>query len=214
MIADDVARGALRLMRLGKYLVPATDSEIKRLGPNAARVKAVLDMASGSGDDAWQVAEDAWRPHGGVLSKAWSDAENTVFDPNDERRWVQLERAEALGRDLGDDWGDGYHTGVPYAAAAISESASDLISPETYRTLTNPLAAARRFDRTVPNAPEGFTAIVRNLGERGLITGPQSVEVARRLSMESPTFTDLVMSFVQDGMTFQEAMAAARALGL
>jgi hypothetical protein len=214
MAADDIAKGALHLMRLGKNLVPATDSEIRRLGPNAARVKAVLNMAWRQSDDAMAVAEDAWRPHGDVLGKAYRDVENTVFDPNDGRRWEQLGRAEALGSDLGDDWGDGYHTGMPYTAAAVSESASDLISPETYRALTSPIAAGSRFERTVDTAPEGFTAIVRNLGERGLITGPQSVEAARRLSMESPTFTDLVISFVQDGMTFQEAMAAARALGL
>jgi hypothetical protein len=216
MAAGDIARGALHLIRWGKDIIPATADEIKRLGPNAARVKAVLDMSRwGVSDDAWKVAEAAWRPHLRVLDRARGTARiNTIFDLNEQKRLEQLKRAEALGHDLGANWGDGYHTGAPSAAAAVSESVSDLIVPETYRTLTNPLAAARRFDKTVPNAPEGFTAVVRNLGERGFITGPKSIEAARRLSMESPTFTDLVISFVQDGMTFQEAMAAARALGL
>jgi hypothetical protein len=44
--------------------------------------------------------------------------------------------------------------------------------------------------------------------------GPRDIRSAQQLSMTDPSFTQLVMSFVEDGMSLDDAMAAARALGL
>ena len=226
MAADDIAKGALRLIRWGKDVVPATVDEIADLGPNAARVKALLRFIPTLGGDAGLIARDA--------DRAVNLQKNLVKEfasTMEGRRGEQAFRAQnkALEQAVNTIFDKGLNNGKAFAQdsvprffpawdattrATTGESISDLASPELYRGLTSPFNAGRRFAMTVPNAPEGFTSIARTLGEMGQITGPKSIEAARRLSMESPTLTQIVTTFVQDGMSLEDALAAARALGL
>jgi hypothetical protein len=214
MAADDVARGALHLIRWGKKLVPATADEIEQFGSNAPRVKALIQMVRGASDDAVKLSEnvyDSIDPNARRLAedetfmKAFASMGGTRYKPYRAARDAIEKLVTNPRLNKLDAWGAADQ-------AVAGESVADLLTPQLYKTMVDPLAAARRFDRTVSNAPESFTSVARNLAEMGQINNPKGVEVARRLSMEDPTFTQLVMSFIEDGMSLEDAMAAARAL--
>jgi hypothetical protein len=230
MAADDIARGALRLVRWGKELVPSAVSD-NVLRDNKRRLEALYRMVPELSTDAKVIAADARRS----IPIPEEVAGRYGLDMNDIRTVARQQGrtfsapsvmdvdAQAFERGLFSGTGVPRGKNVDFAKtvhdAAMAEATQHVINKgmfteDLYKPLTSALAAGRRFERTVDTAPEGFTAIARTLGERGLITGPKSIEAARRLSMESPTFTDLVISFVEDGMSLEDALAAARALGL
>jgi hypothetical protein len=205
-------------------IVAATANEVAELGPQAARVRALYKLIPGLSDEAGFIARDADQallgredlipefasiitgPRGRQTFKAQDKAldrvVNTIFDK-------ELSGGKAFANDsvprLFPAWG-------ATTSAVTGEAISDLASPALYRELISPFAAARTFDLRRTAAPESFAGIARGLSERGLVTGPRDIRVAQRLSMEGPTFTQLVMSFVDDGMSLEDAMAAARAL--
>ena len=209
MAADDIARGALHLIRWGKKLVPATDDDIKLLGKNAPRFSNLLDAIENMSNEAYNIVGPAWRSSAssGRRDEALYLARMaTVSDPelNAQANLATRAAHNALG---------GGAEGLAGFDAAASEIVSDLIAPQTYRTLTNPLAAARRFDRTVPNAPEGFTNAARTLGERGLVSGPKDIELARRISMLPPNIQDVYFNLLQEGSDPMAMLAAMKLLG-
>jgi hypothetical protein len=228
MAADDIARGALRLINWGKEIAPTAD-ELKVFGPKAARVGAIIRMLPGMSDDAKIITSGARHvteiPNA-LGFKNIGDVELAALRQMD--RQLVGENVATAAFDAGVDsvatplrlsMDETENFAGAAESAAIAEAARDRIGKDIfvadlYKPLTSALATGRRFDRTVPTAPESFTAIARSLGEMGQITSPKGVEAARRLSMEDPTFTQLVMSFVQDGMSLEDALAAARALGL
>jgi hypothetical protein len=231
MAADDIARGALRLVRWGKELVPPVVSN-NVLRDNRRRLEALYRMVPELSTDAKLIAANARQAvplpemvagrYGLDMNQVRGVAsqQGRIFSAPDA---VQADE-EAFTRGLlaaGNRLTSGKNVDFANTVhdAAIAEATQhvigkDMLTEDLYKPLTSALAAGRRFERTVDTAPEGFTAIARTLGERGLITGPKSIESARRISMESPTFTQLVTSFVQDGMSLEDALAAARALGL
>ena len=214
MAADDIARGALHLIRWGKKLVPAAADEIERFGPNAARVRALLNFIPTMSDDAakissasrnaarnaaWHSSQDSvW---GAASSASRNASRNAAWDEAWDKAWGETPRAV---------WGAGDDAA---SSASSTETVSDLITPEVYRTMTNPMAAARRFDMTVPNAPESFTNAARTLGERGLVTGPKDIELARRISMLPPHIQDVYFNLLQEGSDPMEMLAAMKLLG-
>jgi hypothetical protein len=211
MAADDIAKGASHLIRWGKKIIPATDVEIKGYGPNAARVNALLNMI-------WKVSTDGGRLGNKVgdtpsINNALKDLDNVLqkeFLTNNTR----IQNAVTAQQDaysLGARVGNVLRREGTKAAAA--EVASDLITPEAYRTLTNPMAIAKRFDMTMPNAPEGFTNVARTLSERGLVTGPKDIELARRISMLPPHLQDVYFNLLQDGSDPMAIVAALKLLG-
>jgi hypothetical protein len=231
MAADDIAKGALRLIKWGKELLPS-DVSNNVLRGNRLRLESLYRMIPELSADAKLIAADARQSvllpkevagmYGLDMNRIRGVAhqQGRIFSAPDA---VQADE-EAFMRGLlaaGDRLPSGKNVDF---AKTVSDAATaeatqhvignDMFTEDLYKPLTSALAAGRRFERTVDNAPEGFTAIARTLGERGLITGPKSIEAARRLSMESPTLTQIVTTFVQDGMSLEDALAAARALGL
>ena len=191
-------------------IIAATADEIADFGPNAARVKALLRMVPDVSLDAHRLSDQAGQAYlktpkgkfGGV------DLEKYVSEFGDENRIDQMERAIYAG----DNW-------LPSVNDAVgAESISDLIIPnagtDRFMNMIRPLATGRSFDLLRPKSPESFTGLARSLGDRGAVMGPRDIRSAQQLSMTDPSFTQLVMSFVEDGMSLDDAMAAARALGL
>ena len=209
MAADDIARGALHLIRWGKKIIPATDSEIKEFGKNAPRFFNLLDTIENMSNEAYSLVGPAWRSSAdsGRRLAAFNQVRREVLN-NDELH-AQASRASSAAHTamgLGAEGSAGFD-------AAASEIASDFMTPQTYRTLTNPLATARRFDITVPNAPKSFTNIARTLGERGLVSAPKDIELARRISMLPPHIQDVYFNLLQDGSDPVAMLAAMKLLG-
>jgi hypothetical protein len=191
-------------------LIAATADEIADFGPNAARVKALLKMVPDVSLDAHRLSDQAGQAYlktpkgkfGGVNLEAYVDE----FGNADRRE--QMERAIYAGG----SW-------LPSVNDAVgAESISDILIPhagtDRFIDMVRPLATGRAFDLRRPKSPESFTSIARNLGDLGAVMGPRDIRAAQRLSMADPSFTQLVMSFVEDGMSLEDAMSAARALGI
>jgi hypothetical protein len=210
MAAGSAAKGALHLINWGKKIIPATADEIIDFGPNAARVKGLLSMIENMSPDAAKIPSVA-KVSGPVatLKDARKNAERfVIFRPAKEAAEDAYRKAQVV---RSEDYGT---SGIFRAQnAAGAEVVSDLITPADYRDLTNPMAAARRFDMTVPNAPEGFTNIARSLGERGLITGPKEIELARRVSMLSPDMQQVYLNLLGENTDPVQLLQALRLMG-
>ena len=187
----------------------ASADDIARFGPQAARVRALLNFIPTISDDAAEISDVAWGASGkgawpasrqAALDAAWGAASDAARD-----------RAWGAARDTAWDrgWGaSSYSSGF----ASNAEVVSDLITPEVYRTLTNPIASARALDRLAMRAPESFVPIARDMGERGLVSAPADIVSALRVSKLPQKQQTLVMGLVDMGMTIEDAVAAARAL--
>ena len=209
MAADDIAKGALHLIKWGKKLIPATVEEVAQFGPNAARVKGLLRMVPDVSPDAHRLSHQAKQAYLQTPKGKFSgvDLEKYVNTFGDENRLQQMEQAMFAG----DSW-------LPSVNDAVgAESISDIIIPragtDKFMDMIRPLATGRRFDMTVPNAPEGFTNAARTLGERGLVSAPKDIELARRISMLPPHLQDVYFSLLQDGTDPMDMLAAMKLLG-
>lgn len=209
MAADDIAKGALHLIKWGKKIIPATDSEIKEFGKNAPRFFDLLDTIENMSNEAYNVVGPAWRSsaNSGRRLAALEQVKRATINNHELNAQANLATNAAQNA-----MGFGAEGFAGFDAAA-SEIASDFMTPQTYRTLTNPLAAARRFDMTVPNAPESFTNATRTLSERGLVLAPKDIEMARRISMLPPHLQDVYFSLLQDGSDPVAMLAAMKLLG-
>jgi hypothetical protein len=214
--AKAVAKGALNLIRWGKKIIPATADDIERFGPNAARVKALLRFIPTISNDAAKITSAAkntlavenrlWNKS---ISEAIDAAENATryeafkqarYHADDAKRYSNLSAMPSTAQMSAGD-------------AANAEAVSDLITPQAYRVLTLPMATGRRFDMTVPNAPEGFTNIARSLGERSLLATPKDVELARRVSMLSPDMQQVYFNLLGEGTDPAQLLQALRLMG-
>lgn len=211
MSAGSAAKGALRLVKWGKEIIPATDELIARFGPQASRVQALRNMAFDLSDDAKRISRDSFSsivakdlPRGKSLTRLRNAARSAG-------REQELDNAFFSGLDNDD------YIGLPFSDALGAESISDRIVPlglgPEYKLLTDPMATARRFDMTVSNAPESFTNIARSLGERNLILSPKDVETARRLSMLPPAMQQVYLDLVGEGTDPMQLIKALRLMG-
>jgi hypothetical protein len=203
------AKGALQLIKWGKQIIPATADEIARLGPNAARVKGLLRMVPDISPDAHRLSEQARQAYLKTPKGKFSgvDLDEYVNRFGDENRLQQMEQAMFEG----DNW-------LPAVNDAVgAESISDIIIPrvptDKFMDMVRPLATGRRFDMTVPNAPEGFTNIARNFGERGLVQSPKDIELARRVSMLSPDMQQVYFNLLGEGTDPAQLLQALKLMG-
>jgi hypothetical protein len=187
------------LVRWTPKIAEASADDIVRFGPQAARVKALLNFIPGMSDDAAAISRDAWDTS---IYSASDKAYDAAMDAERYTPWnsIKYEPYNAASSTYG------------ALDAKRAEIVSDLITPETYRTLTNPLASARALDRLAGRAPESFVPTARDMGERGLVSAPADIVTALRISKLPPQQQSLVMGLVDSGMTIEEAMQAARAL--
>ena len=214
MAADDIAKGALHLINWGKKLMPATAEEVAQFGPNASRVKALVKMVRGLSDDAVKVAGDA------TISKM-PLIKNTIQTLNrnaDEARKVFAREAYGYGASGTDRLIYSANTNAPAAwdaagSGGAAESMADILTSQDYRTLLNPITAARSFDFSKSRTPEGFTNIARSLGERGLITAPKDIVVARQVAQLPPAMQQVYLDLVGEGTDPAQLLQALRLMG-
>jgi hypothetical protein len=200
------AKGALHLINWGKKIIPATADEIAEFGPNAARVKGLLRMFPDLSGDAHRLSSQAYMQIPRERSSR-VDLEKYVNTFGDKNRLQQMEQAMFAG----DSW-------LPAVNDAVgAESISDIIIPragtDKFMDMVRPLATGRRFDMTVPNAPESFTNIARSLGERGLITAPKDIELARRISMLPPDMQQVYFNLLGEGTDPAQLLQALKLMG-
>ena len=186
--------------------VVASADDLAQFGPQAARVRALLSFLPTMSDDALRTSSAAQRSlydvAGDAARGAASDAASgsaAMFAPSDA--------ALAVARDAGS---------MAVHDAAKATAVSDLISPENYRILTNPLAAGRAVDvlgSRPRNQGTPFLDVVRNMRERKAIAGPRDVVVASRLANKyDDDIIETALTLMADGMSAEEAMRAARML--
>jgi hypothetical protein len=219
MAAGSAAKGALQLIKWGKKIIPATDELIARFGPQASRVQALRNMAFDLSGDAKRISQDSYnlivKKDMGRYNQA-SDVSNSIA--RSAGREEQFNNAFYGGyEDLSSGPGNDGYIGTALADALGAESVSDLLVPgvlqQDYKLLTEPMAAARRFDMTVPNAPEGFTNIARSLNERGLVSGSKDIELARRVSMLPPDMQQVYFNLLGEGTDPAQLLQALRLMG-
>jgi hypothetical protein len=201
-LLSNVGKG---LIRWTPKIAEASADDIARFGPQAARVRALLNFIPGMSDDAAKISDAAWGSAWGPARRAKRDASRkAAMDASRYEAWGSA--YDAL-RDRA--WGPAREAAVD---AAGTEVVSDLITPEIYRTVTNPMASARALDRLAGRAPESFIPVARDLGERGLVSAPADIVTALRVSKLPQQQQSLVMGLVDSGMTIEDALLAARAL--
>ena len=218
------------LIRWTPNIVEVSADDIARFGPQAARVRALLNFIPTMSDDAIQIGRAAYDPAGAAAlygkDDAYSMARHEVYDAAyGAARGKAYHRASAEASNAAVNPVYSTVTGSSRRAGAMradalkaasdageGEVVSDLITPEVYRTLTNPMASVRALDRLAGRAPESFVPIARDLGERGLVAAPSDIVSAFRISKLPPHVQPLVTGLVDSGLTLEEAIAAARAL--
>ena len=209
-LVSNVGKG---LIRWTPKIAEATADDIARFGPQAARVRALLNFIPTMSDDAAKISSNSWysakRADTDSMWGAYYQAEDAAgnaarVSADDRARYAAEGAAQTAGR---------YPAMYPADVAGHAEVVSDLITPEVYRTLTNPMASARALDRLAMRAPESFVPIARGMGDRGLVSAPSDIVSALRISKLPQEQQTLVMRLVEDmGMTIEDAVAAARAL--
>ena len=202
-LVSNVGKG---LIRWTPKIAEATADDIARFGPQAARVRALLNFIPTMSEDAGKISSNSW---GTASDAARDEAEIALrYAPRnlalkDAARIASWDAAYDSNRMMAFD---------PAEEAVSTEAVSDLITPEVYRTMTNPMASARALDRLAGRAPESFVPTARDLGERGLVSAPADIVTALRISKLPPSVQPLVMGLVDSGMTIEDALSAARAL--
>ncbi len=192
------------LVRWLPELAVATADDIARFGPNAARVRSLLDFIPTMSRAALDATSSAVMKNPNVAAtKAAREAASSAT--TNAARQAFREAARSGTRNT--PWKSGYD-------AARAEVVSDLISPEVYRTLINPLATGRavdvlrpRFDRTP------FRELITELGPKQMITQPSDVLNVARIAGSPEEIRDIALQLLKDGgMTIEEAYQAARLL--
>ena len=214
MAAGSAAKGALHLINWGKKIIPATADEIADFGPQAPRVKALLGMMGNMSDDALSIASKAkaaknFGQHNQITKVGRTAERNLAIDAAQRAMLVGKDDSDTLSR-LMLYMGSGSDNA---RNAAKAEVVSDLITPQNYRALTNPMAAGRVFDLNVPRTPESFTNIARSLGERGLISSPKEIDVARQISQLSPDMQQVYLNLLGEDTDPVQLLQALRLMG-
>ena len=224
-------------MKLIKWLVNQADDvaasadDLKRYGPQAARVRAVMEFIPKMSDDATRASRAAYdatdnAAYYAAKDAAWNaaihDARNPAYNAARRAAWDAAGDA-AWNAAIHDARNPAYNAARRVAWDAAGDAGgvdvvSDLISPEHYRILTNPLATGRAVD-VLGSRPRNqglpFYDIVRQLGESGVLRTPRDVVIASRLA-KAPDNVREVASFLMNnntsGMTLQDILTNARLL--
>jgi len=190
------------LVRWLPELAVATADDIARFGPNAARVQTLLEFLTTMSNDAVRATDDAWN-----WTPARQAAKGAVEDAAGNAAW------NAAGSAAGSAAGD-FVTGAARQAAwdaATSELVSDLISPENYRILTNPLAIGRAVDVLKPRYKNtAFRELLEELGPKSVITQPTDVLAVGRIARSPEDIREIAMTLIADGVPVDEAYQMAR----
>ena len=184
-------------------IVQATDEDIARFGPNAAQIRALLDFLPGMSDGGARVALDAGRGAARLAERdvAWKAAGNAA---RTAARFAEKAAAEDAA------WFAASGAAVPVGwDAARAEVVSDLINPQTYRILTNPLNVGRVYDLRAREAGSEFMRLIEELR-------PASADDIERLADLSvdprmPGIIELLQG-LQGGMPLAAKIDAARRL--
>ena len=196
-------------MKLVKWLakqaddVAASADDLKRFGPNAVRVRSLLDFIPTMSDDAARASNDA------------RNVMRNAGDPAVTDAYIAAYRAASnAGRNAGRNAGhaadaayDAAYDAARHDAydaagdAAYGDAVGDLISPEHYRILTNPLAAGRAVD-VLGNRPRNqgspFYNIVRQLGDSGILRTPRDVVAASHLAKLPNNVRETALTILTD----------------
>jgi len=204
------------LIKWTPKIAEASSRDIARFGPQAARVRALLNFIPGMSDDASKISRNSWYAARDAANDAADAAERTVWGAT-RNMSGDAARGASRGAAMNEAMDAIYDASRimaldPALDAASTEAVSDLITPEVYRTITNPMASARALDRLAGRAPESFIPVARDMGERGLVSAPADIVTALRVSKLPQQQQSLVMGLVDSGMSLEDALAAARAL--
>lgn len=154
------------LVRWSPNIVTATADDIARFGPNAAQVRALLNYLPTMSDDTAKLSsaalDNAW--DGSVAwQDAWISARNAAEDAAE--RAVRNDAWYSARKEVPD-----LETNTSWPAArmaAQTEVVSDLITPEQYRLLTNPLNTGRtlqeRMGLMLPDQQGPFMQMINEL---------------------------------------------------
>jgi hypothetical protein len=205
------------LVRWLPKLAVASADDIARYGPNAARVRSVLDFLPTMSFDAQRVgAKAALRAR---LNETASDADywyNALdvagMKTKDANRIPFM--AEAWNDMLDASRGNTYLHGSGLQGAAYGEVSSDLIPSNTYRVLTNPLATGRAVDVLAPRYKDTpFLELLTDFASSRVLAQPRDVLAAGRIARSPEEIREIALQLIEDGgMTVEEAYNAARLL--
>lgn len=190
-------------------LVRATDDDIALFGPQAAQVRALLNYIPTMSDDAVRTSRVAF----GAADRAAYDAARNAADDFVISAADSVARFAARGAagSAADAARGGAYDAARIAArdAARGESVSDLISPENYRTLTNPLNTGRVYNLRAPEAGTKFMSLIRDLAPKTA----DDVELIADLSV-NPQMQGILelLKGLQGGMPLSAKIDAARRL--
>jgi hypothetical protein len=158
------------LVRWSPNIVEATADDIARFGPNAAQVRALLNYLPTVSIPASNAAR--FFVKGDAAKGAWNAAMDAVWRAQSNTPFRDFGKAasNAIGND----------TGMFGYGALDAEVTSHLISPEIYRTITNPLNTGRilqeRMGLMLPNQQGRFMQLIRGA------TSPEDILAIERLS--------------------------------
>jgi len=203
------AEAGLKLVRWLPQIAEATADDIARFGPNAARVRALLDFLPTMSGDAQAVSRKAWHFSGPDFDEAILG----IYRPRGVD--IPLNRIRQSNEASSDAYDLARSIGPMTAPAELAGRAESLAMPENiaaYTSLTNPLAAGRAVDVLRPRSPENFLDVVRGLGERGAIQQPLDVLAARGFARSPEEVRDIALQLIEDGMSVDEALKTTRML--
>lgn len=201
------------LIRWAPGIVEATAEDIARFGPNAAQVRGLLnflptmsDEAVGLSNAAWDAARDvAWPAQAAAWDAAWGGlwggARGDAWD-------AARDAAGNAARDA--EWDS---AGLAARNAVAAEVVSDLITPEKYRILTNPLNVGRTFQERMglilPDQLGPFMQLIRVLRAQS----PEDVLAVARLN-SSPNVDALLemLGGMAEGQPLARRIKAAETL--
>jgi|694.fasta_scaffold34507_7 hypothetical protein len=206
------------LIRWLPELAVATAKDIERFGPQAARVRSMLDFLPTMSLDAQRVGEKAALRARTRLNENVSDDDYwyNALDVADRttQKANRIPFMTEAWNDMLDAFPDAMHmSGAGLQGAAYGEVASDLITPNTYRVLTNPLAASRAVDvlsKRYKNTP--FRELLGELGSSLRIAQPSDVlRVGRVAALPDEVARQEIVDLVKNyGMTLEEAINVIR----
>ena len=182
------------LVRWLPKLAVATADDIARFGPNAARVKTLLDFIPTMSEDAARMSYNMYDLNMHAQYDRWGNA--LYPDPLDAERAIERRSARYAAGD-----------------AARAEVTSDIITPEYYRLLTNPLAMGRAVDVLAPRYKDTpFREMLQELGRKKVIMQPSDVLAVGRIARSPEDIREIAMTLIADGMAPEDAIRTASML--
>ncbi len=187
--------------------VGASADDVATLGPQAGRVRSLLRFLPSMSDEAKSIGDAARtrRSMQGLEDDAWDEAISKAMG-----------QGRGSAQDIARRWAlDPPSLGFSAEKAALAESVSDIISPQSYRLLTNQLNTSRVVDR-LRNKPRyqdtPLSDILEQFASRGLITGPRDVVRAGRVARSPEDVREIALTLIAEGMDPASALRAARLL--